>query len=788
MKKLNNKRLWISLPLAVLLIHFLFFSLPKPLFKDPYTTVLNDRNGELLSTCIAADEQWRFPQMDSVPGKFETCISHFEDEYFRYHPGVNPVSMFRALWQNLKAGKVISGGSTLSMQVIRLSRKGQDRTVLEKFYEIYLALRLELRYSKNEILSLYASHAPFGSNIVGLPAAAWRYYGRKPEQLSWSESATLAVLPNSPALIFPGKNEHLLRDKRNRVLSKLLKKAVIDSLSYQLALDESVPKAMYTLPQNASHLLFRAAEEHGAGKNYTSTVDATLQKTANEVVRYYANRYAGNGVYNMAALVMDVHTKEVLAYVGNSNAAESGHGHSVDIITSPRSTGSTLKPFLYAAMIDDGLITPYSILADVPTFIDGFAPKNFTKKYEGAVHANDALSRSLNVPAVLMLKEYKYERFHYLLTQLGMQSLDNGADHYGLSLILGGAEITMWELASMYGGLATTLLEFEKNPYDKPYCSGFYRKPSYLFQAEKEKPNCSTKSMLSAGAIWATANALTEVHRPGADGSWKLFSSSQNIAWKTGTSHGFRDAWSIGFTRDYLVAVWVGNANGEGRPGLIGVEMAAPVMFRLFDKLPSSSWFTEPKGQLVDATLCRHSGERAGPNCEPSYSVRIPENGKPTQQCPYCRQLFLDKKGLRVDSRCAGMNERTAHNWFVLPPVQEWYYERKNPTYRNLPTWNPNCRNQEAEQSPMQWIYPQPNAEVYVPKGLNGEKESLIFELAHRKSERQVFWHLDGNYFGTTQRMHQMAFSPEEGQHQLVVIDEEGNRMELRFRVMGMVE
>ncbi|MDH4058655.1 MAG: penicillin-binding protein 1C, partial [Cyclobacteriaceae bacterium] len=447
-----------------------YFCLPPSLFKDTYSTVLEDRTGELLSASIASDEQWRFPPIDSVPEKFSKALVQYEDKRFYSHPGVDLLSLGRAIEQNWKARKIISGGSTLSMQVIRLSRKGKPRTYFEKIIEIILATRLELQYSKEEILSLYASHAPFGGNVVGLDAACWRYFGRNCHQLSWAEAALLAVLPNAPSLMHPGKNRNQLHLKRDAHLDQLRKEGVIDESTCELSKAEGIPKEPVALPRFARHLMQRIARDGLSQTRVVSTIDLNLQEHVERIVQEQHYQLKGNQIYNAAAIVVEVKTGNVVAYVGNTQRKSEGyHGEEVDIIASPRSTGSILKPFLFAAMLDEGKILPQTLLPDVPTFINGFSPQNFSHEYDGAVPAGSALIRSLNIPAVHLLREYRYEKLHALLKELGMTTLNQLPDHYGLSLILGGAEGNLWDITGMYASMARALNNYSQNAGKKKY-------------------------------------------------------------------------------------------------------------------------------------------------------------------------------------------------------------------------------------------------------------------------------------------------------------------------------
>ncbi len=440
---------------AVVLLVGYYFCLPRTLFSEPYSTVIESAEGELLGARIATDGQWRFPAQDSVPYKFRQCIVYFEDQHFYHHPGFNPVAIVKALKQNHDAGRVVRGGSTLTQQVIRLSREHQKRSYFEKIIELTLATRLELRHSKNEILGLYAAHAPYGGNVVGLQMASWRYFGLQPHQLSWAETATLAVLPNAPSLIFPGKNQKLLRAKRDRLLKKLYDEKLIDKTTYELSLQEDLPQKPFDLPQAAPHLLQRVAKKQ-EGQRIHTTVKSALQSRVNQIAARYYQEYRQTEVHNLAILVIDVKTRNVLAYVGNS-PTDKAHQKDVDIIPAPRSTGSILKPLLFESMLDAGELLPNTLVADVPTQIAGYSPKNYEMTYDGAVPAQKALSRSLNIPAVLMLKDYGVYRFYDQLQHFRLSNINKTPNHYGLSLILGGAESNLWDLCRTYAGLTSTL-------------------------------------------------------------------------------------------------------------------------------------------------------------------------------------------------------------------------------------------------------------------------------------------------------------------------------------------
>ncbi|MCZ4243559.1 penicillin-binding protein 1C [Pedobacter punctiformis] len=779
------KAFLISDGICLLLLLFFLFALPKNLFKSPTSFVVEASNGNLLSASIAKDGQWRFPVADSVPVKFKSCIIAFEDKRFYHHFGVDFLAMGRAMRQNLKAKGVVSGGSTLTMQVIRLSRK-QDRTIWQKLLEMMLAFRLEFKYSKEEIIGLYAANAPFGSNVVGLESASWRYYGRDAKSLSWGEMATLAVLPNSPSLVHPGKNLAKLIKKRNDLLDKLVKLKYIDQTTANLSKLEPVPGKPLPLPQNAQHLLNRFKTERNLlninSTRITSTLNENIQLKVSYILKRYNNRYRANDINNISALVLDARSGEVVSYVGNVYQPDDPLLQShVDMIKASRSPGSTLKPLLYASMLNDGFILPHTLIPDIPTQIAGYSPQNYDLGYDGAIAADKALSRSLNIPAVKMLQQYKYERFYDKLKKLGIGTLNQPADHYGLSLILGGSEVTMWDLANTYMGMVRTLNHY--NTYKGLYNPADYHPAVYVKQTHKGEADVQRNSFLDHASIWSTFNAMEEVMRPGDEGLWEQFSSSQRVAWKTGTSFGFRDAWAVGVTPDYVVCVWVGNADGEGRPGLVGIEAAAPVLFDIFRLLPNGKWFEPPVTKLKKIKICKQSGYKAGENCPDAVEEMVPPAGEKTASCPFHKIIHLDRTATyRVTDQCESVTSMTHKSWFILPPAMEYYYKIKNSDYKLLPPFMAGC--DPTSGNVMELIYPKNGASVYIPLELDGSRGKIVLNAAHRNAGSKIYWHIDNEYVATTTNYHQLAVSPPAGKHTLTLVDENGERLVQVFTVL----
>jgi penicillin-binding protein 1C len=772
---------------GALLLLLLFFGgflcLPVSFRRQPTATLILSAEGQLMGAKIAADEQWRFPPSGRLPVSYIRCVVAFEDKRFYAHSGVDALAIARAVRTNIAQGRVAEGGSTITMQTVRLMRGNRRRTLLEKATEAILAWRIEWRYSKEEILQLYAAHAPFGGNVVGVDAAAWRYFGQPVENLSWAEAAMLAVLPNAPALIHPGRNRTKLLQKRNRLLSKMSEMGYLPPDDLPLAQAEPLPEKPLPLPSDAPHLLEQLAKTH-EGRSNRTTLRYAIQQRTNEIVARHAQRQRGNNVYNMAALILETETGCVLAYTGNAPADPAAEqGEKVDVITAPRSTGSILKPFLYAAMLDEGALLPAMLLPDVPTYINGFAPQNYLKTYDGAVEAHRALERSLNIPAVLLLQEYGVARFRSLLQRMGFTTVTATPDHYGLSLILGGAEATLWETTSAYAAMARTVNRFADR--SGRYAPGDWAPPRLLAADSLRPPAAPPRpaGLLSAAACWQILSALSEVDRPEGEAEWRRFPSSRRVAWKTGTSFGNRDAWAVGTTPQYTIGVWVGNASGEGRPMLTGVQAAAPALFDLFAILPPSSWFAQPFDEMTRTAVCRQSGHRASELCDAPDTAWIVSAGLESRPCPYHQLVHLDHtKRYRVTSDCEAPHRIVSQPWFVLPPAQEAFYKTGHYSYKPLPPQHPRCRRPDA-QPPMELLYPQSGFRIVPTKQMDGSIGRLIMQATHRRPDAIIYWHLDKQYLGQTVHPHQMATLPDTGRHTITLVDSEGLSLSRTFSV-----
>ncbi len=763
---------------------FFWFSIPNSLFNKPMSCVIFDSNNNFLGAHIATDGQWRFKKVNKVPYKFKTCLIAFEDKRFYSHSGVDYLAIMRSTWLNVKNFRKLSGASTITMQVIRLYRN-KERTILQKIIEIFLAHRLELTNNKANILKLYCSFAPFGGNVVGLDAASWRYFGIQAEELTWAQSACLAVLPNAPSLIHINKNRRQLLQKRNKLLKKIYKNGNIKKEDYILALQEKLPNKLHKFPQHAAHLLNQSIKDFPNEAVIKTTLKLDYQNKLNFILDIHHKKLQQQEIHNAAAIIIDVKTGEILAYIGNVGKFSNGKNSSqVDNIIAPRSSGSILKPFLYASMLSDGEILPNTLVPDIPIHIRGYAPKNYKRDFDGAVPASKALARSLNIPAVKMLQDYGIEKFHFQLQKLGLRHVNKAPSHYGLSLILGGAEVSLWDLCSAYTFLARKLNNYSE--YNSKYDAN---DKNEIYYKKKQKKNKNIKltdnSILDASAIYYTFQAMLDVDRPSDDYFWQYFNSSQNIAWKTGTSFGFRDAWAIGITPRFVVGVWVGNSDGEGRPGIVGIKAAAPILFDIFDFLPKAThWFDNPYDDMIELEVCKKSGYLASNICEGTEKKLLPKKAEYFKKCPYHKIVHLDEtEQYRVNADCHRQQSIVNKSWFILPPTMEWYYKQKNADYRVLPMIREDCQSQE-DNSAMEIIYPKNVEKIFIPREIDGSKGEVVFEAKHRRTNAKIFWHINNKFIEETTNFHQIAVSPKAGKYLLSIVDDKGETIAVWFEIV----
>lgn len=763
----------ITLPAAAILcVLGLYLVIPLPRFNPNYSTVVRDHEGRLLRAFLSTESQWHFPPDPKfrIPKPLLASVLMYEDRRFPWHAGVDLRAVLNAGWKNLRHMRIVGGASTITMQVVRLAER-RPRTFINKCLEALQAIKLELHWSKTRILHTYLNHAPYGGNIVGVQAAARRYFGKPPGQLTWSEAATLAVLPNSPGLISPMMNRNRLQAKRNALLLRLKHAGVIPPAITRLAIQEPIPKLLHSFQIAGPHWAQRFHNDQAfQGRLVHTTLDLDIQSAVEYSVSAHARRLMRQGIRHTAVVVLDTRTGDVRAYVGSPDYFDSANHGQVDGAAAPRSTGSILKPFLYALSMDSGLILPRTLIHDVPTFYGAFSPANADREYSGLVTARKALIQSLNVPAVRLLNLYGTERFYHFLESAGLSSLFRTPDEYGLTLILGGGEARLLELTALYRGLGAD--------------GEFHPAITYAGPA----PHFFQPQLISSQACYLTLDILRHLKRPGAEYYWQQFSSSRPVAWKTGTSYGQRDGWSIGLTPAWTIGIWVGNFNGEGNPLLSGAGSAAPLMFQLFNTLPTGNrepWFSRRGMAFQRITLCQDSGFRAGPDCPHTVTVDAPLRARPLPVCPYHRSFFvtLDEKH-RVCSQCwtPGNYKRTVR--LVLPPEVAQFMRSRGLPNEPLPPHLPGCSVIQVDR-PMRFVYPEPRARVMIPRDFQGVRQRITVSVAHRNPESRIFWYVDGVYLGETRGIHKNPMLLDPGWHRIVVVDEDGHQQERRLLVVG---
>ncbi|MCK5242938.1 penicillin-binding protein 1C [bacterium] len=758
----------LSCLLALFLFLYALIPLPRPVFPRDYSRVILDENKNILRVFLNQQEHWILPpeKQKAIPEKLKHAVLHYEDRSFYRHRGVSAKAVLRALVLNLRYKKVMSGASTITMQVARLS-KPKARTYANKLLEMLQAVKMEIRYSKEEILCMYLDHAPYGGNIKGYQAAAWKYFGKRAAELTWAQAATLAVLPNLPSLITPVVNRNKLITKRNDLLKTLVKQGYLDNSSYELAITEPAPDKVLPFPLLAPHATRRLSQSCLGQFTLQTTLNKDVQTTCKEILQRHLYFLRAYGIKNVCLLVAETKSGAIRAYVGSQDYHDNEHEGKVDGVQSPRSSGSILKPFLYAAAMDEGLILPDMKMKDIPTHFKGFSPQNYTKTFQGLVFAREALIQSLNVPAVRLLNTYGVYSFYLLLKAAGVTTLFRTADEYGLSLILGGSEVTLWEMVALYRGLGQ---------------GGIFQPLTIL--TDKSAAKNAGQRLLHPASCFLVLNMLRDVKRPGAEYYWEQFNNQRPIAWKTGTSYGSRDAWAIGTNPKWTIGVWVGNFTGEGNSNLSGARFAGPLLFDCFNALPqesSEAWFAKPFAQFTPVEICQDTGFIATELCPNTKIMGIPKHNRPFRRCPYHRIYHFDKE--EKHTVCALCWETGYHKVvrLVYPPHIMHIMRKHGHRVSKIPAHNPRCSSVNKERA-MDIVYPLEKAKIWIPRGIDGKFQKLIVQVTHRDRRCRVFWYMDDKYLGETRDKHDKAIAVSAGWHTIKVIDENGEKIERGFQ------
>ena len=790
--------------LALFVIANWCFPLPKAQLHRPASPIVLDRNGEWLRAFLAADGMWRFNRQSKMVNREPriangepTTHNYFlhqamltsEDRWFYYHFGINPISIATAFYDNLTAGKVVRGGSTITMQLARLMEP-KARNVPNKLWEMFRAIQLELAYSKSEILTYYFNMLPYGGNIVGT-AAASRFYFNKPQHaMSLGEAALLAAIPNAPERLRPDRFPENAREARKKVLNRLLARRQISEQQWQAALQEPIPTKRYPLPFKAPHLARMLVKGKGLyarptaeGRIYT-TIDVKAQETALRILREYLDAsYAGVINHRLpstgAIVVMDTRSRQVLAMVGSHDFFDRKALGQINGTLAPRSPGSALKPFVYALAMEQGLITPETLLFDVPVTYAGYEPVNYDGKYSGYVTARQALARSLNVPAVNLNARLKNDTLHAFLKRAGISTLAL-TKKYGLSMVLGGCEVNLLELTTLYAGLAN-MGEFA---------------PYQLIRSDRE-PRIANRSkrLLRQETSFIITEILTTLQLPANTvKNPEAFERTVNlpkIAWKTGTSYGHRDAWCIGYSPELTIGVWLGNFDGKGASMMSGADAATPILFALFTALTGQDthrWFAKPE-QLKTREVCTLSGAPVSPHC-PTYKGDVYIPGiSPIATCTIHKRVSIDEAtGYSLCSHCRSLDKTESQNGYKTVIFEEWPAEAATWLAENgfavpvLPEHNPLCNGAIAGTAPV-ILSPTEDTVYYIRPGIPLENQKIRLSASASNRTQELFWFLDGELIFKGNAGQQYWLTPVKGKHLLTCVDAEGRSASLPLHI-----
>jgi len=746
------------LSLAVLVVIFdrYIFPLPEDRLHKPSATFVYGRDEILIGAYISSDYFWRKPvALEDISPLLQKSVLACEDRWFYYHPGVNIVSLISAAIDDIKAGKIVRGGSTITMQVARMMEP-RRRTVIAKAIEILRSFQLELHYSKKELLEIYFNMAPYGGNIEGVGAASHFYFGKRPLELTASQAALLTSIPNSPNVLRPDINAKSGIKVRDRVLGVLRKRGIISEAVYSEALDEEIIPCKIVPSHIAPHFARDLAMNNKGESEIISTLDSRIQNICRGVATKYRDDLLSRGISNAAIVVLKNSSGEVMAMVGSLDYDDSVHQGQVNGATAPRSPGSALKPFLYAMALDKGLISPNAMLEDLPIYFAGYSPENYDREYRGAVSAGDALRLSLNVPAVSLLSQVGQPDLYRLLRTGGLSTLFRKDYEYGLPIVLGSCEVRLIDLVTLY--------------------SAFGRNGRYIpYQTELYEPTGKTEQIFSPGSTYIVSEILSEVQRPDFPSSWEYSPNIPRVAWKTGTSYGRRDAWSIGYNPEYTVGVWVGNFRGEPSSYLVGADAAAPMLFEIFTTISSGNvgWFDLPSC-VSTRLVCSSSGAPAGEYCASTVEELYIPGISSVRSCGIHQGILVDSlSGIRLCRFCSGGKHPVTRVYECWPPKMATWLVKAGRVITPIPEHNPDCTGTYAGDRPV-IVSPVDDVVYVIRNHMPLEEQEIKLEASVATGVRSIFWFVDGELCGRVKPGEQLFYLPQAGSHKVICSDDEG--------------
>ncbi len=757
-KKVLIKSFWTLLTCFVLFL-ILDFIFPFR-FHIHYSQVILDEENRILGAFLSPDEKWRMKtELSEINEDLQKAFIAKEDNYFFYHFGINPLAVVRAIFDNLLSQKRTSGASTITMQVVRLLNP-KARTYGNKILEMFRALQLEWHYSKREILQMYLNLVPYGGNIEGVKSASVLYFQKLPQNLSIAEITTLAIIPNRPRSLALGKDNLLIQTERNKWLKKFEKKGIFDKKEIANALKEPLNAQRNEAPRFAPHWCIRLGQEYPKNENIRTSLLLPLQNKVQTLAENYVKKLRLLGIENLAILVVENKTRKIRAYIGSQNFAES----QVDGITAIRSPGSTLKPLVYALAMDLGKLTPKTTVLDIPTDWNSYAPDNFDKKFRGKVSVETALSLSLNIPAVATLQEISVEYFVKKLKQAGFKTLGKQEKKVGLSMILGGFGTNLEELTSLYVSLAN---------------NGQYAPLNFLATDSTQR----TDTIISAVSAYSFTQVLTLTQRPDLPKSYLNAKYKPLIAWKTGTSYGKRDAWSIGYNQKYTIGVWIGNFSGKGVPELSGSEMATPLLFEIFNALDKQGLLPPPPPTISFRLVCTESGLPPNSFCENQVIDYYIPLVSPSQVCEHQKELYVsaDEK-MQYLPDCLPETGYKKKFYPIISAQLQAYYEAEKIPYLKIPPLHPSCeRHVQANlKNKPQIISPLANRTYLMPES---QVTELMLKAYTQNDVKKLYWYINNKFYQEANPNENAFFKPKMGKNIITCVDDKGRSETISIRV-----
>ncbi|TAH17552.1 MAG: penicillin-binding protein 1C [Cytophagales bacterium] len=759
------RKYWIYGLSPIVIFFILHFTFPINTYV-PYSQLIISKEGKVLNVFLSKDEKWRMKtELAEITPELEKAFIEKEDRYFYYHLGINPLAIARAIFNNVTKAKKTSGASTITMQVARLLAP-KERTYLNKIVEMFRAVQLEVMFSKKEILALYLNLVPYGGNVEGIKSASLLYFDRLPDKLSLAQITTLAIIPNRPTSLALGKHNERIGKERNKWLNRFKENKAFDDQQIEDAISEPIAAKRLDAPALAPHFANYLHQQIPTIDIVKTTIRADVQSKVEDITYSYSRKLVGFNIHNAAVVVVDNKTRNIIAYLGSPDFADIQHAGQVDNARSYRSPGSALKPLIYGLAFDEGIVTPKSVVNDLPVDFSGYAPENYNRTFNGAVSIEVALANSLNVPAVKMLDQIGVKNMLQALRKAQFQEIIGKDKKLGLSVALGGCGVSLVEMAGLYCAFANQGTFQELKMLDNELLVGTQ----------------TTASLISPSAAYMLTEVLTKVERPEMPSDYEHNPHIPKIAWKTGTSYGRRDAWSIGYNAKYTVAVWLGNANGVGSPELVGAGVATPLLFKLFNVIDYNApldWFFMPD-ELRTRLVCTASGDLPSDFCESTTSDYFMPTISHTRRCQHLRYVFVspDEK-MSYCSECLPENGFKKKLYPNHSPEMLAFYESNQMNIIKMPIHNPQCTKFLEGNAPK--IVSPIDGREYLT--IDEEPIELMLNCNVDNDVKKVFWYINNKFYKAVKPNEKVFFSPESGEVKISCSDDKGRNTDIKIWV-----